>query len=49
MQIFDEVEDDQYDFHGYSMRRFAINIYLKSVLAFCRTITSELIFAGLVF
>ncbi|KAG7446845.1 N-terminal acetyltransferase A, auxiliary subunit [Guyanagaster necrorhizus] len=28
-KVFDEVEDDQYDFHGYSMRKFTINIYLN--------------------
>ncbi|KAF8223436.1 N-terminal acetyltransferase A, auxiliary subunit [Tricholoma matsutake] len=28
-RIFDEIEDDQYDFHGYNMRKFTINIYLK--------------------
>jgi peptide alpha-N-acetyltransferase len=31
MQIFDEIEDDQYDFHGYNMRKSTINIYLKFV------------------
>ncbi|KAJ7755344.1 NMDA receptor-regulated protein 1-domain-containing protein [Mycena maculata] len=28
-KVFDEVEDDQYDFHGYSLRKFTINIYLN--------------------
>ena len=28
-QTFNEFEDDQYDFHGYSLRKFTINIYLK--------------------
>ena len=28
-QIFDVFEDDQFDFHGYSVRKFTINIYLK--------------------
>lgn len=28
-QIFDETEDDQYDFHGYSIRKFTINIYFR--------------------
>lgn len=28
-KVFDEVEDDQYDFHGYSLRKFTVNIYLK--------------------
>ncbi|KAJ6631099.1 NMDA receptor-regulated protein 1-domain-containing protein [Mycena sp. CBHHK59/15] len=28
-KVFDEVEDDQYDFHGYSLRKFIINIYLN--------------------
>lgn len=31
-QIFDVYEDDQFDFHGYSVRNFTINIYLKCVL-----------------
>ncbi|KAI0766255.1 NMDA receptor-regulated protein 1-domain-containing protein [Irpex lacteus] len=30
-KVFDEVEDDQYDFHGYSLRKFTINIYLNMV------------------
>lgn len=30
-QIFNEIEDDQYDFHGYNLRKFTINIYMKSV------------------
>ncbi|KAH9974058.1 NMDA receptor-regulated protein 1-domain-containing protein [Lactifluus volemus] len=29
-KIFEEFEDDQFDFHGYSLRKFTINIYLKS-------------------
>ncbi|KAJ7057790.1 NMDA receptor-regulated protein 1-domain-containing protein [Mycena amicta] len=28
-RIFDEVEDDQYDFHGYALRKFTMNIYLN--------------------
>lgn len=28
-KLFSEFEDDQYDFHGYSMRKFTINVYLK--------------------
>jgi hypothetical protein len=28
-QAFNEFEDDQYDFHGYSLRKFTINIYMK--------------------
>jgi N-alpha-acetyltransferase 15/16, NatA auxiliary subunit len=28
-QIFDEVDDDQYDFHGYSLRKFTVNIYFE--------------------
>ena len=31
-KIFNEVEDDQYDFHGYSLRKFAVNIYIKWVM-----------------
>ncbi|KAH7098643.1 N-terminal acetyltransferase A, auxiliary subunit [Auriculariales sp. MPI-PUGE-AT-0066] len=27
VRVFDDVEDDQYDFHGYVMRRFTINVY----------------------
>ena len=32
IQVFDEIEDDQFDFHGYSLRKFTINAYLKYVL-----------------
>ncbi|CDO77958.1 hypothetical protein BN946_scf184971.g8 [Trametes cinnabarina] len=28
-KIFDDFEDDQFDFHGYSVRKFTINIYLN--------------------
>ncbi|KAF5352217.1 hypothetical protein D9758_009235 [Tetrapyrgos nigripes] len=28
-KIFNEIEDDQYDFHGYCLRKFNINIYLN--------------------
>ncbi|KAI0698059.1 N-terminal acetyltransferase A, auxiliary subunit [Cerioporus squamosus] len=28
-QVFDIYEDDQFDFHGYSVRKFTINIYLN--------------------
>ena len=28
-KVFDLFEDDQFDFHGYSVRKFTINIYLK--------------------
>ncbi|KAF7300714.1 hypothetical protein HMN09_00957200 [Mycena chlorophos] len=28
-KVFDEVEDDQYDFHGYSLRKFNMNIYIN--------------------
>ncbi|KAF9482671.1 N-terminal acetyltransferase A, auxiliary subunit [Pholiota conissans] len=28
-KVFDDFEDDQYDFHGYNLRKFTINIYLK--------------------
>jgi hypothetical protein len=31
-QVFEEFEDDQFDFHGYSLRKFTINIYLKYVV-----------------
>ncbi|KAI0659393.1 NMDA receptor-regulated protein 1a [Cubamyces menziesii] len=28
-KVFDDFEDDQFDFHGYSVRKFTINIYLN--------------------
>ncbi|KAI0938433.1 hypothetical protein AcW1_001835 [Taiwanofungus camphoratus] len=28
-KVFDELEDDQFDFHGYSLRKFTINVYLN--------------------
>jgi len=28
-KIFGEVEDDQYDFHGYNLRKFTFNVYLS--------------------
>ncbi|KAF9652586.1 N-terminal acetyltransferase A, auxiliary subunit [Thelephora ganbajun] len=30
-KTFNEFEDDQYDFHGYSLRKFTINIYMNLV------------------
>ncbi|KAI0711428.1 NMDA receptor-regulated protein 1a [Earliella scabrosa] len=30
-RIFDVFEDDQFDFHGYSVRKFTINIYLNLI------------------
>ncbi|KAI0689172.1 NMDA receptor-regulated protein 1-domain-containing protein [Cytidiella melzeri] len=30
-KIFSEVEDDQYDFHGYSLRKFTVNIYMNMI------------------
>ncbi|OSD08807.1 NMDA receptor-regulated protein 1a [Trametes coccinea BRFM310] len=30
-KIFDDFEDDQFDFHGYSVRKFTINIYLNTL------------------
>ncbi|KAG6901442.1 hypothetical protein C0995_011955 [Termitomyces sp. Mi166 len=30
-KVFDEIEDDQYDFHGYNLRKFTLNIYTKLV------------------
>ncbi|KAG6876685.1 hypothetical protein C0993_001233 [Termitomyces sp. T159_Od127] len=30
-KVFDEIEDDQYDFHGYNLRKFTLNIYMKLV------------------
>lgn len=38
-KVFNEIEDDQYDFHGYSMRKFTLNIYMEYV-----TITSDVCF-----
>jgi N-alpha-acetyltransferase 15/16, NatA auxiliary subunit len=32
LQTFDEVENDQFDFHNYSLRRFTMNTYLKYAL-----------------
>ena len=31
-QVFNDIEDDQYDFHGYSIRKFILNAYLECVL-----------------
>jgi len=31
-KVFDDYEDDQFDFHGYNLRKFTINIYLKCVV-----------------
>lgn len=28
-QVFDEFEHDQFDFHGYNLRKFTINVYLQ--------------------
>lgn len=28
-RVFDDFEDDQFDFHGYNLRKFTISIYLK--------------------
>lgn len=28
-KIFDDFEDDQFDFHGYNLRKFTLNIYIK--------------------
>ncbi|KAG6836733.1 hypothetical protein H0H93_004139 [Arthromyces matolae] len=30
-KVFNEIEDDQYDFHGYNIRKFTLNIYTKLV------------------
>ncbi|KIP11893.1 hypothetical protein PHLGIDRAFT_82848 [Phlebiopsis gigantea 11061_1 CR5-6] len=30
-KLFNEFEDDQFDFHGYSLRKFTINIYLNMI------------------
>ena len=34
-KIFNEIEDDQYDFHGYSMRKFTLNVYMEFVCPRC--------------
>ncbi|KZT00643.1 NMDA receptor-regulated protein 1a [Laetiporus sulphureus 93-53] len=31
-KVFDELEDDQFDFHGYSLRKFTINVYLELIV-----------------
>lgn len=31
-KVFDDFEDDQFDFHGYNLRKFTVNIYIKSVV-----------------
>ncbi|KAF6747195.1 NMDA receptor-regulated protein 1a [Ephemerocybe angulata] len=28
-KIYDEIEDDQYDFHGYCLRKFTLNAYVR--------------------
>ncbi|KAF8180397.1 NMDA receptor-regulated protein 1-domain-containing protein [Pholiota molesta] len=28
-KVFDDFEDDQFDFHGYNLRKFTVNIYIK--------------------
>ncbi|KAF8899782.1 NMDA receptor-regulated protein 1a [Gymnopilus junonius] len=28
-KVFEEIEDDQFDFHGYNLRKFTVGIYLK--------------------
>lgn len=30
-KVFDEWDDDQFDFHGYSLRKFTINVYLDLI------------------
>ncbi|CCM05111.1 uncharacterized protein FIBRA_07318 [Fibroporia radiculosa] len=30
-KVFDELEDDQFDFHGYSLRKFTLNVYLDLI------------------
>lgn len=31
IKVINDFEDDQYDFHGYNLRKFTVNIYLKYV------------------
>ena len=40
-KVFNEVEDDQYDFHGYSLRRFTLNIYMKYALVFLPSLATQ--------
>jgi len=41
-QVFEEFDDDQYDFHGYSMRKFTLNNYVRfgfpSFLSLCMSL-----------
>ncbi|TFL04261.1 NMDA receptor-regulated protein 1a [Pterulicium gracile] len=30
-KVFNDIEDDQFDFHGYSIRKFTVNIYLNTI------------------
>ncbi|KAI0727501.1 NMDA receptor-regulated protein 1-domain-containing protein [Fomitopsis betulina] len=30
-KVFNEFEDDQFDFHGYSLRRYTLNVYLDMI------------------
>ncbi|OBZ77517.1 N-alpha-acetyltransferase 16, NatA auxiliary subunit [Grifola frondosa] len=31
-KVFDEIEDDQFDFHGYSLRKFTVNVYIDMII-----------------
>jgi tetratricopeptide (TPR) repeat protein len=31
VKVFNEFEDDQFDFHGYSIRKFTVNMYLNMI------------------
>jgi len=31
IKVFENFEHDQFDFHGYSLRKFTLNVYLKCV------------------
>ena len=42
-KLFNEFEDDQFDFHGYSLRKFNINIYMKCVLIYMKCVLTVLL------
>lgn len=31
IKVIENFEDDQFDFHGYNLRKFTLNVYLKCV------------------
>jgi peptide alpha-N-acetyltransferase len=44
IKVIENFEDDQFDFHGYNLRKFTVNAYLKCVLFLPMTEYSVLIF-----